>query len=209
MENGKLNIYEEEKSIGEVLDIISDIFYPRFSFLQTKEDTDFLPRITDEKRGVFNSYFSTDMDEFLTWMAGWMSLVLKEDWELEKKREVIARIIPLYRIRGTKEGLEKYLQIYAGKNTSVYEFMEPFQVGITSTVGVNSIIGEGRPYYFEVDLYLPIPDLAAKEKEEKAIRDIIEIEKPAHTYYDLKVHIPSLIVGEHSTVGIDTLLWEE
>lgn len=203
VENSEL---KGEKSLGEVLDIISDIFYPRFSFLQTGEDTDFLPRITDEKREVFNSYFSVDMDEFLTWMAGWMSLVLKEDWDFEKKREVIARIIPIYKMRGTKEGLERYLQIYAGKDTSVYEFLEPFQVGVTSTVGEDSIIGEGRPYYFQVNMTLPIPDPDILDKEEQAIRDVIEMEKPAHTDYDLIIQVPTLEIGTHSTVGVDTLL---
>lgn len=135
-----------------------------------------------------------------------MSLVLKDDWDLEKKREVIARIIPIYKIRGTKEGLERYLQIYAGKDTSVYEFLEPFQVGVTSTVGEDSIVGEGRPYYFQVNMTLPIPDPDILEKEEQAIRDVIEMEKPAHTDYDLIIQVPTLEIGTHSTVGVDTLL---
>lgn len=196
----------DRKGLGEILDVISDIFYPRFSFLQTEADIGFLPPVTDEKMKVFKEYFSADMQEFLTWMAGWMSLVLKEDWELEKKREVIARIIPIYRMRGTKKGLEEYLRIYAGRNTSIYEFLEPFRVGVTSTVGVDSIVGEGLPYYFQVNMFLPVPDPAALEKERQAIRDIIEMEKPAHTYYDLIIQVPTMEIGKYSTVGVDTLL---
>lgn len=36
--------------------------------------------------------------------------------------------------------------------------------------------------------------------------NIIDREKPAHTYYDITIEVPTLQVAEHSTVGRDTLL---
>lgn len=99
--------------------------------------------------------------EFLPWLAGWMALVLKEEDEWNennaaKKRDLIAKIIPLYQKRGTLDGLRKFIRIYLGEDVkiSIMEFLEPFQVGATSTVGMNTVIGEGRPYYFQVYMEL-------------------------------------------------------
>ncbi len=151
--------------------------------------------------------------EFLPWLAGWMALVLKEEDEWNennsaKKRDLIAKIIPLYQKRGTLDGLRKFIRIYLGEDVmiSIMEFLEPFQVGVTSTVGMNTVIGEGRPYYFQVYMELPTPNREIMEKKKRAIRDIINQEKPAHTYYYLIIVAPTMQIGVHSRVGVDTLL---
>lgn len=185
-----------KKGIAETLDIISELFHPQFSFLHSGTEN------------IFKDYFSADMDKFLVWLSSWIDLLLKDDWSLEKKREVISKIVPIYKIRGTKSGLEEYLRIYVGADVkiTVTEYLEPFQIGSTSTVGTNTVVGDGRPYYFEVYMELPIPDKDLLEKKRKAIIDIIEQEKPAHTYYLLKIQVPTMQIYVHSTVGVDTLL---
>jgi phage tail-like protein len=294
-----------KKGILEMLDIISDIFYPRFSFMTDAEDETFLPLLTPDSRGHFYRYFGTDvdadeyLDEFLRWLASWMALVLKEDWELEKKREVITRILPLYRMRGTKKGLEEYLKIYVGKHIIIIDETEPFQIGVTSHVGKKARIGGLPPYFFivEVDvMYLfswdDVPgvegerllhylnedfdifwaegaeirksddgriihiyqgensaDITMDEKEKiatlkikegqtfklnvkkengkfaiynernikasqikkwrtrkKAIEEIVDSERPAHTDYWLNIKHPRMTVGVNSRIGENTLL---
>ncbi|MBN2487711.1 MAG: hypothetical protein JXA98_01635 [Methanosarcinaceae archaeon] len=294
-----------KKGILEMLDIISDVFYPRFSFMTDAEDETFLPLLTPESRDRFYSYFGTDvdadeyLDEFLRWLAGWMALVLKEDWEFEKKREVITRIFPLYRMRGTKKGLEEYLKIYVGKHITIIEEAEPFQIGVTSHVGKKGRLGGFPPYFFivEVDvMYLfswdDVPgiggerllhylnedfgiswaegaeirksdegknihiykgensaDITIDEKKmtatlkikedqtfdlnvkkengkfaiyneknikasqikkwrnrKKAIEEIVDSEKPAHTDYWLNIKHPRMTVGVNSRIGDNTLL---
>jgi hypothetical protein len=37
-------------------------------------------------------------------------------------------------------------------------------------------------------------------------RALIDLEKPAHTFYELVPIFPSMRIGWHSTVGVDTLL---
>ncbi len=149
---------EGKKGILETLDIISDIFHPGFSFLFGATEDTFLSPLSSDEKSTFSKYFRHDvaadefMDEFLRWMAGWTALVLKEDWELETKREVIARILPIYRMRGTKTGLEEYLKIYVGKRVAIVDEVDPFQIGITSHVGKNSRIGGFPPYFFIVNV---------------------------------------------------------
>lgn len=147
-----------KKGILEMLDVISDIFYPRFSFLIDAEDKTFLPILSLDSRKNFYRYFGTDVDadeylnDFLQWLASWMALFLKDDWELEKKREVITRILPLYRMRGTKKGLEEYLKIYVGKDINIIDEAPPFQIGVTSHVGKKSRIGGFPSYFFIIEI---------------------------------------------------------
>lgn len=147
-----------KKGIHEMLDIISDIFNPGFSFLFDDAKGKFLPPLTASEGTVFKQYFGADvgvdefLDEFLRWLANWTALVLNEDWELEKKREVIARIIPIYRMRGTKRGLEEYLKIYVGKHITIIDEAKPFQVGISSRIGKNERIGGLPPYFFIIEV---------------------------------------------------------
>lgn len=146
------------KGIVELLDIIADLFHPRFSFLFETEEKRFLPPLTSGTRALLARYFGYDvdvdefLDEFLKWLAGWTALVLKDDWDLSKKREIIARIIPLYRMRGTKRGLEEYLKIYVGKQITIIDNVEPFKVGVSSRVGGKARIGGLRPYFFIVEV---------------------------------------------------------
>lgn len=149
---------EGKKGIAETLNIISDIFHPRFSFLFDDAEKSFLPPLKDNEKTHFKNNFRQDtdidefLDEFLRWLAGWTALVLKDDWELEKKREIIARIIPIYRMRGTKRGLEEYLRIYVGKRINIIGDAKQFQVGTTSYVGKKARVGGFPPYFFIVEV---------------------------------------------------------
>lgn len=149
---------EGRKGIVEMLDIISDIFYPQFSFLFDTEEKSFLPPLTSDNKDLLTRYFGSDvdldefLDEYLKWLAGWTALILKDDWDLPKKREIIARIIPLYRMRGTKRGLEEYLKIYVGKQITIIDNVERFRVGVSSLVGQKARIGGLRPFFFIVEV---------------------------------------------------------
>lgn len=147
-----------KKGISETLNIISDLFHPRFSFLFDDAEKSFLTPLKYNEKNNFKKHLRQDknidefLDKFLQWLAGWLALVLKDDWELEKKREVIARIIPIYRMRGTKRGLEEYLEIYVGKRINIIEESEQFQVGITSQIGNKARVGGFPPYFFIVEV---------------------------------------------------------
>jgi phage tail-like protein len=144
---------------------------------------------------------------FLSWLAGWMALTLRDDWEEIKKRRLLGRIMPLYRIRGTKKALEEYVQIYVVEGgVEITEVVAPLQIGVTSTIGQDTYIGGGPPHFFVITVTLPEPDIDLKARREAAVRAIIDLEKPAHTYYELITIVPTLQIGKFSTIGKDTLL---
>ncbi len=169
----------------------------------------------EEKLNRIPDYFDADETpaEFLTWLAGWVALTLKEGagWDektLPKKRQLLAQIVPLYQKRGTREGLEEYLKIYVGEGVRIIEELIPLQVGIHSKVGVDTLIEGLPPYFFMVEITLPVPYPTAMSEKQKAIRELIDLEKPAHTYYSIKITVPTMKIGYYSRVEVDTLLWE-
>jgi len=146
-------------------------------------------------------------EEFLPWLASWAALSLRATMATERKRELVANIIPLYRIRGTRKYLEELLRICVDIPTAVEEEEIPaLQVGKHSTVGRDMYIGGGPPHFFRVKLMaanLTVPEV---EAQRELAYEVVELAKPAHTSYEFWIDAPVLQVGVHSTVGIDTVL---
>jgi phage tail-like protein len=169
--------------------------------------------------------------EFLEWLSGWVALSLRADLNDERRRDFIAEAVPLYRLRGTKPGLERLIQIYTALPPVIHELNTPFQIGVPSTLGVDTMLDRGAPHFFKVTIRLGAPNPDERKRmvevaraiidgekpahthypEERkrmveVARAIIDSEKPAHTHYVLEVETPILQIGEHSTLGVDTLL---
>lgn len=147
--------------------------------------------------------------EFIPWLAGWVALGLRADWTLEQQREFLARVVSLYRRRGTRENLAQLLSIYTGLAPVIAVDDRPeFQIGKQSTIGKNTVLGGGeKPHAFRVTLTLADPGHEEIERIKAIARAIIELEKPAHTTYVLAVESNTTIqIGKRSTIGVSTLL---
>jgi phage tail-like protein len=142
--------------------------------------------------------------EFLDWLSGWVAIALRADIAEASRRELVARAVPLYRLRGTKAGLEQMLGIYTVLGAAVDEEPASLQVEVHSTVGVDTIVEGGAPHFFRVLIRVPEPGRVRWYRD--LATAIIDREKPAHTFYALDVETPSFQVGVRSTVGVDTLL---
>jgi phage tail-like protein len=145
--------------------------------------------------------------EFLDWLAGWMALALREDWDEPSKRRLLRRIIPLYGKRGTKSGLAAYLKIFVGSNVQLDEFLSGITVGLTGSVGIDTFVGGLLPHFFIVTItFDTIISLGFIQDTVTATKSVLDLEKPAHTYYALRFDMPGITVGERSTVGNDTII---
>jgi phage tail-like protein len=146
-------------------------------------------------------------EEFLPWLAGWAALSLRYDLSSSRRRKLLAKIIPLYRIRGTRKYLEELLLSCVDAVVSVSDAeLPPMQVGAHATVGSDTYIGGGPPYFFSVILVAPKLSQEQKEKQTAIAHSVIELAKPAHTFYELSIVSPRMQFGVHSTVGLDTVL---
>jgi phage tail-like protein len=137
--------------------------------------------------------------EFLPWLAGWVSLSLRADWDEPTKRSFIQQIVPLYRLRGTRAGLQRMLELYTRERVDVDDaFDQP-------------------PYFFQVRLTLSVADPELLRRKQQIARAIVDQEKPAHTFYALQIAVPTmrlvslalhqkenaplLILGENTLLG--------
>jgi phage tail-like protein len=157
-----------------------------------------------EMHRVFHPYLAPP--EFLEWLAQWAALTLRVDFDEARRREFVARAVPLYRLRGTRRGLEEMVRIYTGISPTIVEVMDPLEIGAVSRVGVDTVIGGGAPHFFRVTVRLATPDPDAVRRTGETVAAILDQEKPAHTRYSLTLEIPSLQIGVHSRIGVDTLL---
>jgi phage tail-like protein len=136
--------------------------------------------------------------ELLPWLATWVDLSLDERWPEEKRRELLRRAVSLYRKRGTRAGLQEYLEIYTGAQVKISESgADNFTLGPQARLGPGIALGTlNQPHTFTVTAFLPAGELAGASPEARArfeaerqrmIEAIIEAEKPAHTSYVLKL----------------------
>lgn len=145
--------------------------------------------------------------DFLPWLAQWTAFTLRADLDLARQRQFTSRVIQLYRRRGTKRNLQELLQIFTvGLPDIIESDTTEMQVGVHSRVGVETYLGGGPPHYFQVNIRLPRVAQDVLDRQLEIASALIEMEKPAHTFYDLTPIFPSMRIGLNSTVGVDTLL---
>ena len=144
--------------------------------------------------------------EFLTWLSGWVALTLRADLDELRQRDFIARAVSLYRLRGTKRGLEEVIGIYTRLGVTIWEPSDALQLGDHSTVGVDTVLGGGTPHFFRILIRLATTEPEVIKNQVQVVTDIVNMEKPAHTRFILEYETPQLEIGETSRVGVDTLL---
>ncbi|MBL4846157.1 MAG: PASTA domain-containing protein [Planctomycetes bacterium] len=171
---------------------------------------------TDAKLDNLERFFDAHEcpPEFLDYLASWVALTLEAGWSEAKRRSLITKAVELYHLRGTPRGLRVYLRIFTGVDPQIVENAWPFEgfvVGISSTVGVDTILTHrvDRAHSFVVKIPLPIDEVDAQTI--LRIHRIVEQEKPVHTEYYLvfaeheeEEYDSAITVGVTSTVGVDT-----
>jgi phage tail-like protein len=143
------------------------------------------------------TYFdpATTPADFLPWLAEWVATSLREDWDEQTRRSFIAQIVPLYRRRGTTRALKMLLQIYL--NPSNDPSHDP-------TVEVIDNDPAFPRHYFLVRFRVNDQAESASvwTKQQIAI-EIINREKPAHTYFGLDIVTPSLEIANPPTFDVN------
>ena len=202
-------IYGEDEFLGRYLAAFEKILLGRDDGVRTNFEG--LEQIISGLAVYFTPQATRDFPreapaEFLPWLSRWVALTMRADLEETRRRELISRAVWLYRLRGTKKGIEEAVGIYTRLGVTIEESSWAFRIGVTSTVGVDTYLGGGAPHFFRVLARLPAADPAQLKKQTQVVTDIINMEKPAHTHFVLEVETPALQIGVTSTVGVDTIL---
>jgi phage tail-like protein len=60
-------------------------------------------------------------EDFLEWLAGWVGVLLDENWPIERRRTFVAQAADLYRLRGTRAGLAAHVHIFSGGDVEIQD----------------------------------------------------------------------------------------
>ncbi len=161
--------------------------------------------------------------EVIDWLACLIDLAFDPSWPLARRRALVAAAIELYRLRGTVEGIKRYLEIYTGIRPEILEgfLRRPRQPAFLGRPG--AILGCGlqlqpcapdRPpretldrlyaHRFTVVVYLE--DDCDETVLMPVVNRIVETNRPAHTVHNVCIVTPDARLGQQSTVGLDLVV---
>jgi phage tail-like protein len=162
--------FHEDPFVGRFLLIFESILSP-------------IERTIDNVAAFFDPRLTPP--ELLPWLASWVGLELDENWPLAQQRQLVLWATRLYRWRGTRRALREHLRLYTGRTPLIVENFDGMRLGQDASLGVNSTLGVGgaRPHWITVTVLSERP----AELDERIVRQIIELEKPAHVGYTLHI----------------------
>jgi phage tail-like protein len=136
------------------------------------------------------SYFDPRLapPELLPWLASWVGVELDEHWPLERRRQLIVWAARLYGLRGTRRGLREHLRLYTGRTPLIVENFDGLRLGQDAVLGLSTQVGSDSPRANA--LHVTVFADASDALDERIVRQIIELEKPAHVAYTLEIRAP-------------------
>ena len=177
-------------------------------------------------------------------LAAWLDLPLRPEKPVDWNRRWFDHAVRLHPRRATLPGLDAMLRVWLADDLLAVdrqtggppliltdltrrsnEVPAAFQLGVTATLGVDTVLGEGPPHHFIVDLPTA-PAVAALrhpdglEGLQRSARALLDREKPAWTVYELRIRATGMELapgGEVPAAGFDhpyarigrtTLLWD-
>ena len=232
-----------------------EVWFPRLTsldylpkaFRNDPDSADFLERflsIADNQRGTV----TTEVDrmaalfdpmavptEFLSWLSEWVGMALDEQLPLERRRRLVREAAALYRLRGTPEGVRRFVSLFCGVEVKVLEhyrlrrwaiagrgrlgdatqlfgpeIVRRLQLDEFSEIGEFRLIDTDDPLRDPFHVYAHKFSLFLLACEEERLmaraRRVADLAKPAHTEVDVTAIEPRLRVGSQSTVGLDTVI---
>lgn len=187
--------------------------------------------------------------EYLEYLASWIGLPLRKDKSSNWNRDFMKEAISIYHNRGTQKTIDemirawlkgeiisdnkKIISDFVNVNVPLNESGTAFRIGDISTIGVDTYIGIPPQNYFVVYIelnpnYEKLKTLKDHVKVYEALRFIVDIEKPVHTFYRLRIksHLMQIApdldlqvikkdypntarIGETTLLLNSTIIWDE
>lgn len=175
-------IYIEEMNRMRADDDGAPPFFERF-LLGFEDGSRPLQRTLDRLDQLFGAYSTPT--EFLLWLGAWVCAPIDENWPEMQRRSLIREAVELFRWRGTRRGLARYLQIYTGVVPEITDQpVKGMRLSPETKMGAPSTILGDVPFHtLVVTVAAPTPEAI----NEQVLHDIISYEKPAHTAYSLRL----------------------
>lgn len=101
---GLPGLYHEDDFSRRWLSAFDDLLAPVFLALEN------LPSYLDP---------ALTPEDFLDWLAGWVGVLLDENWPIERRRTFVGQAAELYRMRGTAAGLAAHVRVFTGGDVHI------------------------------------------------------------------------------------------
>jgi phage tail-like protein len=163
-------------------------------------------------------------DDWLDFVAGWFDLVLDPTWPRARRANLLAQIFALYKIRGTVEGVLKFVELYTGHRPALIEGFQQrprtgHVLGHAGALGCSPLgstataAGTSAPhldtYAHRCTLLAYLDDDCDRDAATSALRALLAGIVPAHVDVTLIVAVPGGRIGIASTIGLDFVLGED
>jgi phage tail-like protein len=162
----------------------------------------------EENITQISRYFDADFVEkdFLEYLANWVAIDDIYIWSEDKLRYIINNAFRLYKLKGTKQGLSEIVEIYTGKKPIIietYKIMDYYE---------KTIYDQMYKQLYGADIYcfcVIVDEEAIKTQQNFVeLNKLIELYKPAHTSAKVVLLKPSIVLGQHTYVGLNSNLAE-
>ena len=200
------------------------IYYKKFSWLNYlpeiySEDSSFLERYLAIFQTIFEDFekMIDDMPQiympektrkdFLETLNKWLIIEGFNNWSEDKKRYLLTNYHEINRIRGTRRGLEKIIQLFTGEYPFIVEFID-FKNYISSSYQKKLY----KKLYFDnpygVSVLIKSKYLTGK-KNFQAIREIIEEFTPVQAKCKIIPLNDYIVLGEHAYLEINSYIYNQ
>jgi phage tail-like protein len=120
----------------------------------------------------------TAPDDFLAWLASWVSVEVDEERPLTQRRAVVSGAVVRHRRRGTKQGLAAAVRVETGIEPEITES----GVSTWSSTSGTALPGDEHPWV-HVRLRTEHPELVDRVRLEK----LVTAEVPAHVTHQVEI----------------------
>jgi phage tail-like protein len=115
--------------------------------------------------------------DFLTGLAGWVGVLLSDDWPEQQRRDAVVHAVELHRCRGTAWGLQWQLDL-----------MTEGRAEVVDSGGVRwSRNPTGEPAAEPAELVVRVRGTGMSERALEATRELVAWAKPAHVPHRIDV----------------------
>jgi phage tail-like protein len=183
-------VYQEDKESAGFLERFLSVFE---SYLSDME----------EKIGSVHKSFEPDLNsgDSLKWLSTWLGYDLDDSWTDDQIRKLIKIAPELYKRKGTKSAIIKFLEIYLSGKPQIIESFEVKDYKLSNDS--KHKLYDSNPFVFYV---LVSKEQASSKVKISNIMSILKFMKPAHTQAKLVILERNMLLGDHSYIGMNTVL---
>lgn len=210
-----------QHNISSLSDI--QIFFPSRSWIrylpeiyQKEDKSAFLERFLAIFQTIYEDFnerirevseqFDLDIagGQYLSWLARWIDISESYIWSEDQLRRLLKKGVPLFKKRGTRQGVIEFVSLYTGERPYV---VENHQIQyIRDEKRRRETLGRlygNTPFSFTV---LVREEVVHTVWQQKTLIRIIEDVKPAQVQMQLVVIKPYIFMDQYSYLGINSVL---